>query len=88
VGAFSESLRQEALHLNVRVTIIEPGMVVTELQAHTTNEMARQAMDQALADTKAPLQAEDIAEAIHYAVSQPPHVNVNEILVRPTEQSR
>jgi NADP-dependent 3-hydroxy acid dehydrogenase YdfG len=88
VGAFSESLRQEALHLNVRVTIIEPGMVVTELQEHTTNEMARQAMDRALADTKAPLQAEDIAEAIHYAVSQPPHVNVNEILVRPTEQSR
>jgi NADP-dependent 3-hydroxy acid dehydrogenase YdfG len=88
VGAFSESLRQEALHLNVRVTIIEPGMVVTELQEHTTNEMARQAMDRALADTKAPLQAEDIAEAIHYAVSQPSHVNVNEILVRPTEQSR
>jgi NADP-dependent 3-hydroxy acid dehydrogenase YdfG len=88
VGAFSESLRQEALHLNVRVTIIEPGMVVTELQEHTTNELAKQAMDRALSETKAPLQAEDIAEAIHYAVSQPPHVNVNEILVRPTEQSR
>jgi NADP-dependent 3-hydroxy acid dehydrogenase YdfG len=88
VGAFSESLRQEALHLNVRVTIVEPGMVVTELQEHTTNEMARQAMDRALSETKAPLQAEDIAEAIFYAVSQPPHVNVNEILVRPTEQAR
>jgi NADP-dependent 3-hydroxy acid dehydrogenase YdfG len=88
VGAFSESLRQEALHLNVRVTIIEPGMVVTELQDHTTNEMAKQAMERALAETKAPLQAEDIAGAIFYAVSQPPHVNVNEILVRPTEQSR
>jgi NADP-dependent 3-hydroxy acid dehydrogenase YdfG len=88
VGAFSESLRQEALHLNVRVTIIEPGMVVTELQEHTTNEMARQAMDRMLADTKAPLQAQDIAEAIFYATSQPAHVNVNEILVRPTEQAR
>jgi NADP-dependent 3-hydroxy acid dehydrogenase YdfG len=88
VGAFSESLRQEALHLNVRVTIIEPGMVVTELQEHTTNEMAKQAMDRMLAETKAPLQAQDIAEAIFYAVSQPAHVNVNEILVRPTEQAR
>ena len=39
-------------------------------------------------ETKAPLQAEDIAESILYAVSQPPHVNVNEILVRPTEQTR
>jgi NADP-dependent 3-hydroxy acid dehydrogenase YdfG len=88
VGAFSESLRQEALHLNVRVTIIEPGMVVTELQEHTTNEMAKQAMERMLAETKAPLQAEDIAESIYYAVSQPAHVNVNEILVRPVEQSR
>lgn len=88
VGAFSESLRQEALHLNVRVTIIEPGMVVTELQEHTTNEMAKQAMERMLTETKAPLQAEDIAESIYYAVSQPAHVNVNEILVRPTEQAR
>jgi NADP-dependent 3-hydroxy acid dehydrogenase YdfG len=49
---------------------------------------AKQAMERMLADTKAPLQAEDIAEAIFYAVSQPAHVNVNEILVRPLEQSR
>ena len=88
VGAFSESLRQEALHVNVRVTIIEPGMVVTELQDHTTNEMAKKTMERMLEEAKAPLQAEDIAESIYYAVSQPPHVNVNEILVRPVEQAR
>jgi NADP-dependent 3-hydroxy acid dehydrogenase YdfG len=88
VGAFSESLRQEAAHVNVRVTIIEPGMVETELADHTTSEMAKQAIDRMRSEMKSPLQATDIAESIFYAVSQPAHVNVNEILVRPTEQMR
>jgi NADP-dependent 3-hydroxy acid dehydrogenase YdfG len=88
VGAFSESLRQEAVYLNVRVTVIEPGMVETELADHTTSEMARAAIDQMRSEMKSPLQAADIAEAIFYAVSQPAHVSVNEILVRPTEQTR
>ena len=88
VGAFSEALRQEVLHANVRVTIIEPGMVDTELGDHVANPLARQALDRAIAETKAPLRADDIANAIVYAVSQPAHVNVNEILVRPTEQAR
>jgi NADP-dependent 3-hydroxy acid dehydrogenase YdfG len=88
VGAFSESLRQEAVHLNVRVTIIEPGMVETELADHTTSEMAKQAIAQMRSEMTAPLQASDIAESIFYAVSQPQHVSVSEILVRPTEQSR
>jgi NADP-dependent 3-hydroxy acid dehydrogenase YdfG len=87
VGAFSESLRQEALHVNVRVTIIEPGFVETELQDHSTDPMARAAIEDIRQKTT-PLQAEDIAEAIHYAVAQPPHVSVNEVLVRPTEQTR
>jgi NADP-dependent 3-hydroxy acid dehydrogenase YdfG len=88
VGAFSESLRQEGVHINVRVTIIEPGMVETELADHTTSEMAKAAIDQMRKEMKAPLAAQDIAESIFYAVSQPSHVSVNEILVRPTEQSR
>ena len=88
VGAFSESLRQEAVHVNVRVTIIEPGMVETELADHTTSEMAKQAIEQMRSEMKSPLQADDIAESIFYAVSQPQHVSVNEILVRPTEQTR
>jgi NADP-dependent 3-hydroxy acid dehydrogenase YdfG len=88
VGAFSESLRQEAVHVNVRVTIIEPGMVETELADHTTSEMAKQAIAQMRSEMKEPLRADDIAESIFYAVSQPQHVSVNEILVRPTEQTR
>jgi NADP-dependent 3-hydroxy acid dehydrogenase YdfG len=87
VVGFSESLRQEALHLKVRVTVIEPGFVATELQDHTTNPMAKAAIED-MREKTTPLQAEDIAEAIFWAVSQPPHVSVNEILVRPTEQSR
>jgi NADP-dependent 3-hydroxy acid dehydrogenase YdfG len=87
VGGFSESLRQEAVHLNVRVTVVEPGFVETELQGHTTNTMAKAAIDD-MREKTTPLQPEDIAESIFFAVSQPAHVNVNEILVRPTEQSR
>jgi NADP-dependent 3-hydroxy acid dehydrogenase YdfG len=88
VGAFSEALRQEVLHANVRVTVVEPGAVDTELADHVTNPLARQAIDRMRAEMKAPLVADDIANAIVYAVSQPQHVSVNEILVRPTEQER
>jgi NADP-dependent 3-hydroxy acid dehydrogenase YdfG len=88
VGAFSEALRQEVLHANVRVTVVEPGAVDTELADHVTNPLARQAIDRMRKEMKAPLVADDIANAILYAVSQPQHVSVNEILVRPTEQER
>jgi NADP-dependent 3-hydroxy acid dehydrogenase YdfG len=87
VVGFSESLRQEALHLNVRVTVVEPGFVTTELQGHTTNPLAKAAIED-MREKTTPLEAEDIAEAIFYAVSQPARVNVNEILVRPTAQER
>lgn len=86
VGAFSESLRQEIYKDNIRVTIIEPGIVATELQSHITHEASKQEI-QAKTKTIQPLQSDDIARAILYAVTQPPHVNVNEILVRPTEQA-
>jgi NADP-dependent 3-hydroxy acid dehydrogenase YdfG len=88
VNAFSEALRQEVLHANVRVTIVEPGAVTTELADHVTNPMAKEAIERMRKEMKNPLRSEDIAQAIHYAVSQPPHVNVNEILIRPTEQTR
>jgi NADP-dependent 3-hydroxy acid dehydrogenase YdfG len=88
VGAFSEALRQEVLHANVRVSVIEPGATLTELADHVANPMAREAIERMRKEMKAPLQAEDIAEAIFYAVTQPAHVNVNEVLVRPTEQVR
>ncbi len=87
VVGFSEGLRQEALHVKVRVTVIEPGYVATELQGHSTNEMAKAAIED-MREKTTPLEAEDIAESIYYAVSQPERVSVNEILIRPTEQAR
>ena len=87
VVAFSESLRREVYVDKVRVTVIEPGLVRTELGDHITNAASKAGLDQRLATMEA-LTAEDIANAILYAVSQPPHVNVNEILIRPTDQER
>ena len=84
---FSEALRQEALHMNVRVTVVEPGFVETELQGHNAgNEMIMAATEKAREKIGEVLQAEDIAEAIAYVVTQPPRVNVSEVLVVPTGQ--
>jgi NADP-dependent 3-hydroxy acid dehydrogenase YdfG len=87
VGAFSESLRKEVYIDNIRVTIIEPGLVATELPQHITNAEAKERAITFYGSVKT-LESEDIAAAIVYAVSQPPHVNVNEILIRPTGQER
>jgi clavulanate-9-aldehyde reducatase len=86
VHAFSEALRQEALHAKIRVTIIAPGFVATELQGHNTNEMVVQATEKFRAQIGEVLEAEDLADAILWAVTRPPRVNVNEVLVRPTGQ--
>lgn len=85
VGAFSESLRQEVYRNNIRVTIIEPGLVATELPQHVTDPKAKETTANFYGSVKN-LDSEDIAAAIVYAVTQAPHVNVNEILIRPTEQ--
>ena len=84
VGAISEGLRQELLEDNIRVTIVEPGAVATELADHITDEDARESLGGLL--KLEILQAEDIANAIVYAVTQPDRVSVNEILIRPTQQ--
>ncbi len=87
VGAFSEALRQEVHKERIRVTVIEPGAVATELLEHITHpEAKRRQLEFAQGMTQ--LQSEDIAAAIVYAVTQPPRVNVNEVLIRPTEQDR
>jgi NADP-dependent 3-hydroxy acid dehydrogenase YdfG len=87
VNAFSEALRQEVYQDNIRVTIIEPGLVETEIDQHITDVVAKQEIE-ARRKAITPLQSQDIAAAIVYAVSQPQHVNVNEILIRPTQQDR
>jgi NADP-dependent 3-hydroxy acid dehydrogenase YdfG len=86
VGAFSESLRQEVTARHVRVTIIEPGATATELPFHNRPEVL-EGMAQTFGGIEV-MQAEDIANSIRYAVTQPRRVAVNEILVRPTEQER
>ena len=87
VTAFSEGLRQElSQRSNIRITCIEPGLVATEL----TNTITDKALEKYVERTKQieALQAEDIADAIVFAVQAPSHVNVNEILIRPTTQER
>jgi NADP-dependent 3-hydroxy acid dehydrogenase YdfG len=86
VNGFSEGLRQEALHSGVRVTIVEPGAVETELLSHN-NEAIQAAAAERFAGVQS-LAAEDIANAIVYALAQPENVAINEVLIRPARQSR
>ena len=87
VNAFSESLRQEVTGRGVRISLVEPGAVDTELQSHNTGEVLEtiEGMREQIGEI---LRAQDIANGILYAISQPPHVAVNEVLVRPTDQER
>jgi NADP-dependent 3-hydroxy acid dehydrogenase YdfG len=87
VVAFSEALRQECVQDHIRVTVIEPGVVETDLASHITHTAAREIALRRIQEIT-PLQSEDVANAILYAVTQPAYVNVNEILIRPTEQER
>jgi NADP-dependent 3-hydroxy acid dehydrogenase YdfG len=85
VGAFSESFRQEFAKRKVRTTIIEPGAVDTELTDHIRDGV-REEVRGRFTGMKT-LEADDIADAIGYAVTRPWHVSLNEILIRPTEQT-
>jgi clavulanate-9-aldehyde reducatase len=88
VNGFSEALRQELVPANVKVTVIEPGMVETELLSHNTNPLVVEASKRFQAEVGTPLTSEDIAEAILYAVGGPERVAINEVLVRPAGQRR
>ncbi len=88
VNAFSEALRQEVAAANVKVTVVEPGFVTTELQGHNTHPMVVDAIDNMRKEIGEPLEAGDIAQAILYAVASPDRVAVNEVLVRPAGQRR
>ena len=72
VTAMGEGLRAEVADSNIKVTLIEPGMVDTPFFDNRVQEA---------------LEADDIARAVIYALEQPPHVDVNEILVRPIHQA-
>ncbi|MEU4572578.1 SDR family NAD(P)-dependent oxidoreductase [Nonomuraea sp. ATR24] len=87
ITAFAESLRQEVTAQGVRVVVVEPGFVATELSGHISDPAMRAAA-QEMASSMRTLRPGDIAEAVVYAVTQPAHVAVNEILIRPTDQTR
>jgi NADP-dependent 3-hydroxy acid dehydrogenase YdfG len=85
IGAFSESVRQEVLGQRVRVSLVEPGRVDTEISDHLTPE-TRAAVDRQSAEIEM-LQAGDIADAVMFVVTRDRRVAVNEILVRAAEQT-
>jgi NADP-dependent 3-hydroxy acid dehydrogenase YdfG len=84
VNAFSEALRQELSPHHVRVGLVEPGLVDTEL----TNTGRQNTPDASSASDLGVLEASDIADAVVYMVTRPPRTAVNEVLIRPTEQGR
>lgn len=86
VRAISEGLRGElSADTGIRVTDVGPGVVETELLGRTGDREARERFEGYWAGRRR-LDARDVASAIVYAVTAPPHVNVNEILIRPTDQ--
>jgi NADP-dependent 3-hydroxy acid dehydrogenase YdfG len=85
IGAFSESLRQEVTERHVRVALVEPGQVDTELVHHLRPEILAATAPGRATD---PLVAGDIADGIVYIVTRPRRVGINELLIRPTEQVR
>jgi NADP-dependent 3-hydroxy acid dehydrogenase YdfG len=85
VGAFSESLRQEVASRHVRVSLIEPGAVATELRSHNRPEIQDQ-IEKRFGSVEV-LHADDIADAIVYTVTRPRRVAINEVLIRPSEQA-
>jgi clavulanate-9-aldehyde reducatase len=88
VNGFSEALRQEVVPASVKVSVVEPGMVDTELLSHNTHPMVIEAAKKFREQVGEPLVSEDIAEAILYTVGGPERVAVNEVLVRPAGQQR
>jgi NADP-dependent 3-hydroxy acid dehydrogenase YdfG len=85
VGAFSESLRQEFATRHLRVSLVEPGAVATELTTHLREEI-REASRDRFKDIER-MESEDIADVIEYIVTRPRRVAINEVLVRPTNQA-
>lgn len=83
--AFAESLRQELVTRRVRVSVIEPGTVDTELVSHVGDDIRQAAQQQV--ESIEPLRPDDIADAVVYIVTRPRRVAANEMLVRAGEQT-
>jgi len=87
VVGFSEALRKEIYRDRIRVSVIEPGVVETELREHIGHDATQKAIND-WASSMRQLQSDDVARAIVFCVTQPPHVCINEVLMRPTDQER
>jgi NADP-dependent 3-hydroxy acid dehydrogenase YdfG len=87
VNAFSEGLRQELVAHHIRVTLIEPGYVATELQDHNEGAV-REGIANMREEIGEVLEPEDIADGILWAVTRPARMAVNEVLIRPAGQAR
>lgn len=83
MNGWSESLRQQLLP-DVRVTLIEPGVVDTELPTHITHQQTREAVQKGY-DTAA-VKPEEVAEVISFVLARPRHLAINEVLLRPADQ--
>jgi NADP-dependent 3-hydroxy acid dehydrogenase YdfG len=81
IGAFAEALRAESIGSGVRVTLIEPGRVDTELRTHVREEVMRE-LSGGFAGVE-PMSSEQVADAILFAIGQPPGVTISEVLMRP-----
>ncbi len=82
--AVAEGLRMDVSPRGIRVTNVEPGLVRTKFP-----ENQSQSAEQFYAEKDfPPMEAEDVAAAVLYALEQPPRASVNELLIRPTEQPR
>jgi len=86
VGAFSDGIRQELASQHVRVTVVEPGFTDTELASHIRPEVLEKMQAAMLAMPR--MSADEVADAIVFAVTRPAGVSISEVLIRPTEQER
>ncbi len=86
VTAFSESLRKEVIKDKIRVSVIHPGLVLTGIANTIADKAMRERTIKRVTSELTPLSPEDIAEVVVWILTRPPHVAINDILVRPAEQ--
>ncbi|KAI1731635.1 short chain dehydrogenase domain-containing protein [Ditylenchus destructor] len=82
IEGLSQALRQELVEYNIRITNVQPGDVLTKLASRSTDSEARSQYDFSKAGHKI-LDPEDVAQSVLFALSQPAHVAVNELLIEP-----
>jgi NADP-dependent 3-hydroxy acid dehydrogenase YdfG len=85
VNGFTEALRQEVTQRHVRVGVLEPGGVATELGSHNTPKIRDQMIDPFYQRTQV-LAPEDIADGIAYMITRPRHTAIRELWIMPTDQ--